>query len=119
MISKQANPEFLVDVNLPKRFQFFNSHKFLHIADVNPSMPDSEIWNYALSHKLIILTKDTDFYNLFLIHDSCPKIVYFKIGNMTLKEMHQYFNKFWNQIISKLKTTSFLIAYRDCITAIQ
>ena len=47
---------FLVDVNLPKYFQFFNSDKFIHIVDIDPSMTDSKIWQYALKNYMIILT---------------------------------------------------------------
>lgn len=54
--------KFLVDVNLPKKFKFFNTEQFIHVVDINPKMKDSEIWDYALSNDLIILTKDSDFY---------------------------------------------------------
>ena len=39
---------FLVDVNLPKKFSFFNSPNFVHVVDINPRFTDEEIWNYAL-----------------------------------------------------------------------
>ena len=73
---------FLVDVNLPKNFSFFNHDNFIFVADINLQMTDTEIWNYALKNNLIILTKDTDFYSKFLLSDTFPKIVYFKIGNL-------------------------------------
>ena len=53
---------FLVDVNLPKYFRFFNSDNFIHDVDINPCMTDTEIWNYALNNNLVILTKDSDFF---------------------------------------------------------
>ncbi|MCD4773205.1 MAG: hypothetical protein K8R41_07485 [Bacteroidales bacterium] len=40
---------FLVDVNLPKYFQFFNTDKFFHVVDIDHSMTDSKIWQYALN----------------------------------------------------------------------
>jgi predicted nuclease of predicted toxin-antitoxin system len=119
MILKQADLRFLVDVNLPKRFQFFNSDEFIHVTDINPSMSDKKIWDYSLVNNMVILTKDTDFYNFFLVNNECPKVVYFKTGNMTLKEMHKYFNEFWSKIISRLATSSFIIAFRDKIITIQ
>ncbi len=111
--------QFLVDVNLPKRFRFFNSDRFTHIADINPLMTDKEIWNYALANNLILLTKDTDFYDLFLLSDNYPKVIYFKFGNLTLDEMHGYFKKFWSVITNKLSTASFIIAYKDKIIVIR
>jgi predicted nuclease of predicted toxin-antitoxin system len=49
MNSKPADQfQFLVDVNLPKKFQFFHSNRFIHVVDIDPSMKDKEIWEYAL-----------------------------------------------------------------------
>jgi predicted nuclease of predicted toxin-antitoxin system len=111
--------QFLVDVNLPKRFQFFHSGRFLHVVDIDPFMKDKEIWDYALSNELVILTKDTDFYEMFLINDICPKVVFFKFGNLKLSDLHQYFQEFWPAIVNKLETSSFIIAHLDAITVIR
>lgn len=54
--------KYLVDVNLPKKFKFFNTEQFIHVVDIKPKMKDSEVWDYALSNDLIIVTKDSDFY---------------------------------------------------------
>ncbi|WP_395052429.1 DUF5615 family PIN-like protein [Flavobacterium sp.] len=86
---------FLVDVNLPKYFSYFKDDNFLFVSDLNLKMSDSEIWNYALNNQLIILTKDVDFFNKFSISEVSPKIIYFKIGNLSLKELHVYFNQNW------------------------
>jgi len=53
-------------------------------------MSDTEIWNYALKNELVILTKDTDFYNRFLISSTAPKIIYFQLGDFSLKQLYQY-----------------------------
>ena len=57
------NCSFLVDVNLPKHFNFFNDNRYVFVSDINLQMTDSEIWDYALKNEMVILTKDTDFYN--------------------------------------------------------
>lgn len=120
MSSKQVDScRFLVDVNLPKKFRFFNTDGFLHVADIDASMTDELIWNYALEHDLTILTKDTDFYDLFFLQEKFPKIIHFKIGNLTLKEMHDYFEKFWPAITTALNSASFIVAYNDRITVIR
>jgi hypothetical protein len=43
---------FLVDVNLPRKFRFFNKPNFIHVADINPSMTDKMIWDYLTKQKL-------------------------------------------------------------------
>jgi len=107
--------QFLVDVNLPKRFHYFNTADFTHIADINPRMSDQEIWNYALMNNLVLLSKDADFFDLFLISDNHPKVINFRFGNLTLSDLHQYFQKFWPEIIGYLDTSSYIIARKDKI----
>jgi predicted nuclease of predicted toxin-antitoxin system len=111
MSLKQAeNYIFLVDVNLPKRFFYFSSANFIHVVDINPAMNDLEIWNYALSHKYVVLTKDADFYDLYLACRESPKVIYFKIGNLTLAGLHEYFKNNWDILLNHLETSSFIVA---------
>jgi predicted nuclease of predicted toxin-antitoxin system len=109
---------FLVDVNLPKFFSFFNDNRFVFVADIDLQMSDTDIWNYALNNELVILTKDTDFYNRFLVSDNAPKIIYFQLGNFSLKQLHQYFNDNWEKIQSEIENSKLIIAkdtYIECI----
>ena len=110
---------FLVDVNLPKHFSFFNSSEFIHVVDINPRMTDKAIWEYAREKGLIILTKDADFYHRALIEDTTPVVIYFKLGNKTLSELHAYFTTFWPLILSKLPDARFITAYSDRIEIIR
>jgi predicted nuclease of predicted toxin-antitoxin system len=48
---------FIVDVNLPKRFSYFNSPQFIHAVDINDEMTDKELWDYALIKNLIIFNQ--------------------------------------------------------------
>lgn len=40
--------QFIVDVNLPKHFSFFNHPDFVFAADNNLKMSDTDIWKLAL-----------------------------------------------------------------------
>lgn len=55
------NQEFLVDINLPKYFRYFNTPNFHFVADINTRLSDEQVWNLALAKGYTILTKDTDF----------------------------------------------------------
>ena len=109
---------FLVDVNLPKNFSFFNYENFLFVTDINSKMSDSEIWDYAITNDLIIVTKDVDFYSKLLIAEVSPKIIYFKLGNYSLKQLHAYFNLNWVIIEKQICTSKFIIAKEDHIEII-
>ena len=110
---------FLVDVNLPKYFSFFNENRFVFVSDIDLQMTDTEIWNYALKTELIILTKDTDFYNRFLVSENTPKIIYFQLGNCSLKQLHQYFNDNWEKIQFEIENSKLIIAKENHIECIK
>lgn len=113
------NSEFLVDVNLPKYFSFFNYSNFIFVSDLNLRMTDTEIWDLALENNYTILTKDVDFYNRFLVSEKSPKIVYFQLGNFSLKELYRYFNNNWTIIQSEIGKSRLLIAKDNHIESIQ
>ena len=119
MISKHPEEfSFLVDVNLPKRFDFFNNENFTHVVDINPRMSDDEIWKYAIENNKIILTKDTDFYSRAISSSIAPKVIWFQLGNMTLKKLHQYFKLNWEIVLSHLTEGKLIIAQKEQINVI-
>ncbi len=109
---------FIVDVNLPKYFRFFNSPEFVFASDIDARMKDSRLWDYALEHNLIILTKDTDFYSRSIMASKKPRIVYFNIGNSTLEQLHQYFHKNWKTILELISDNYLIVATVESIDVI-
>lgn len=82
-------------------------------------MSDTEIWNYALNSNLIILTKDVDFFNKFLVAEIAPKIIYFQLGNYSLKQLYSYFKDNWSKIVSEIETNRMIIAKENHIECIN
>lgn len=111
--------QFLVDVNLPKRFSFFNSPLFTHIVDIDPFMTDEQIWKYAIENNKVILTKDADFYDRFMSSEAAPKVICFRLGNLSLKELHIFFINNWTDIISHLEDKSMIVVHKDQIKVIK
>lgn len=110
--------KFLVDVNLPKMFSFFNQENFSHVVDIDPQMSDQHIWDYALKNNSIILTKDADFYHRFLTSPKCPKVVFFQLGNTTISDLYNFFDQNWEQIEQQLQKASFIIVTKTMIKAL-
>ena len=109
---------YLVDVNLPKFFRFFNRPNFQFVSDIDLRLSDTDIWHYAVKNQLIILTKDADFYHRSFSSRSKPKIVFFKLGNTTLAQLNQYFEKNWPTIEEALEKHFLVIALPDRIDAL-
>ena len=89
---------FLVDVNLSRRVDVWRSEEFQFVFDIDDTWSDSEIWNYAKSNELTILTKDADFANRIIVSEPPPKIIHFKIGNMRLSAFVSFINARWKTI---------------------
>ena len=88
----------LVDANLSRRVDVWRDEAFHFVADINDEMSDSDIWAYARSNDLTVLTKDADFSNRIIVTEPPPKINHFKIGNMRLREFVAFVNKHWVKI---------------------
>jgi len=48
-----------------------------------------------------------------------PKVVYFQLGNLSLKELHNFFLNNWDEIISHLDSGSMLVVQKDQIKVIK
>lgn len=57
----------------------------IHVDSIGLAIPpkDFEIWSYALSNDLIIVTNDEDFLNFANIHGFPPKVVLLRTGNQS------------------------------------
>lgn len=89
------------------------------MTDIDPKMKDVTIWEYAKLNGLVILTKDADFYHRSMLDENGPAVVYFKLGNMTLSELHTYFSSFWHFILKHLPDARIITAYQDHVEVIR
>jgi predicted nuclease of predicted toxin-antitoxin system len=91
-------PLNIVDANLPFKVSCWSSEAYLHVLKLNPGWNDSEIWNHAKQHQLIIITKDKDFTVKQAIKGSPPKIVHIKFGNFKLVGFINRIEAVWNEV---------------------
>jgi predicted nuclease of predicted toxin-antitoxin system len=97
---------FLVDTQLPPSLaEFFRRRGFnaTHTIDY-PSgsfMPDNEIISIAINEKRIVITKDSDFFDYFLLKGYPPAILLLQLGNMKNSDLFQFLKKHL-EIITKL-----------------
>jgi predicted nuclease of predicted toxin-antitoxin system len=111
--------KFLVDVNLPKHFSFFNYANFIHVVDIDPYMTDKQVWDYALENGYVVLTKDADFYFKCVSSQVSPKVIQFKLGNMSMRQLHKYFTQYWEELVKQIKEASLVLAERDKLTVLS
>jgi predicted nuclease of predicted toxin-antitoxin system len=78
-----------ISFRITKKIQVFFS-ECKHVSDCGLSdKEDSEIWQYAKRNEYIIVTFDSDFYDISIINGHPPKILWIRSGNLTTTEIAQ------------------------------
>lgn len=111
--------KYLIDVNLPYYFGLWNSTDFIHVKDLDDSMTDESIWQFARDNQLIILTKDSDFSTKVLYKGTPPKVIHFKFGNLRIKAFHSLITKIWPDIAEIISDNNLINVYIDRIEIIK
>ena len=48
---------------------------------------DDEVWQLALEHRCVLVTKDEDFHRLSVLHGPPPKVVWIRLGNCSTNDV--------------------------------
>lgn len=77
--------KLLLDQNISHRLLPFLAPRFpdsTHVRLVGlAASRDSEIWNFALENEYVIVTRDVDFVDRFVLNGPPPSIVWLNCGN--------------------------------------
>jgi predicted nuclease of predicted toxin-antitoxin system len=111
--------KYLVDANLPYYFSQWNNDDFVHVNDLEFLQTDSQIWDYSKEKDLILLSKDADFTIRLLTFGPPPKVVQFKVGNLRIKEFHDFITKNWGIILSSIAENNLVNVFIDRIEAVK
>jgi predicted nuclease of predicted toxin-antitoxin system len=87
----------LIDAQLPPalaRWLTAKGHTAQHVAEVGlRDSTDDEVWNFALAHDLILVTKDEDFPSRVWIDRASPGIIWVTIGNCSNRTLIEVFEQ--------------------------
>ena len=103
--------KFLVDAQLPKSLSDFIMQKgydsihTLELAAKNQTT-DHEINKIALNQNRIVITKDNDFLESFILRSEPPKLLLITTGNIPNNQLLDLFNKNFSIIIEKISANS-------------
>ncbi len=111
--------KYLIDANLPYYFELWHNENFLHLRDIDDSLPDHEVWNYAKANNLIIVTKDADFSARIMLSGPPPKVIHLRMGNMRMHEFHSFLSHVWEEVENLIETHKLVNVYRDVIEGIM
>ncbi len=79
--------KLLLDENLSRRIVPFLQENFPGTSQVAleglERKSDLEVWRYAKENGFVIVSKDSDFYELSLLYGTPPKVIWLQIGNVS------------------------------------
>ncbi|OAI12821.1 hypothetical protein A1359_13020 [Methylomonas lenta] len=79
--------KLLLDENLSRRVVPFLQDTFPGSSQVAllslENVDDRTIWDFAKDQDFVIVTKDADFYDMSVVYEQPPKIIWLKIGNQS------------------------------------
>jgi predicted nuclease of predicted toxin-antitoxin system len=74
---------------------------------------DSIINRISISEQRILITKDSDFLDSFIIKNEPYKLIMVKLGNTSKKELIEFFTGRFEEIIEKIKVESMLLLRKE------
>jgi predicted nuclease of predicted toxin-antitoxin system len=109
---------FLFDGNVPSRLRFSPKLPIVPLSNVGRRPSDSQIWDFARKHDLVIVSKDADFSDRIITSSPPPRVVHLRFGNLRRNEYHTLLARRWRQIESLLKTSKLVNVYIDRLEGI-
>ncbi|MBO1064017.1 MULTISPECIES: DUF5615 family PIN-like protein [Nostocales] len=112
--------KFLIDAQLPMRIVNLLENlgcDVIHTKNLplKNATPDSEINKLSILEQRIVITKDKDFLDSFLIKQEPYKLLLITTGNISHKQIEQLFLQNITQIIELFLTYDFLEMTRDSL----
>ena len=113
-MSQAAPLRVLVDAQLPKqlaRFLAFHAgYDSLHTLDLPAAnrTQDGSINRFSIAEKRVVITKDADFVNSFLLHGQPYKLLLISTGNISTADLLELFRKFLPQLTKLLTHHSYV-----------
>ena len=105
----------LLDENLPASLTLPTSLPVQHASILGASPSDSDIWDFAKIHDLVVITKDADFSHRVSFSTPPPRVVHVRIGNTRTRELTALLEKVWPQVESHLVDAKLVNIFRDRI----
>jgi predicted nuclease of predicted toxin-antitoxin system len=115
---------FIVDAQLPVRLaRFLNQQGYdtLHTKDLplHNATPDAAINNLSVQEQRVVVTKDADFVESFLLRQIPYKLLLVSTGNIKNSELELLFQDNIQQLVDLLENHSYIELGRDAIIVHQ
>ncbi len=112
--------KFLVDAQLPRRLALAMQaagHDTLHTLDLPAGnrTSDDEINNISIQEQCVVVTKDSDFVQSFLLFDKPWKLLLISTGNISNAALEKLLIPALDQIVEAFAKSRFVEVTRDTV----
>lgn len=110
--------KLLYDANISHRLVELLSDLFpesTHVSHVDLERADDRaVWDYAVEHGFVLVSKDEDFHQLAFLYGPPPKVVWLRLGNCTTADVEAVVRERVEDIrsFSEHEDTAFLVLER-------
>lgn len=114
--------KFIVDAQLPYRLALLLRQKgfdAIHTDDLpnKERTTDTEIRSLSKKENRIVITKDSDFFESYIINKSPSSLLLVSTGYIVNKELFSLFTKYFDEIIKHFESYNFVEITNDEIFA--
>jgi predicted nuclease of predicted toxin-antitoxin system len=107
---------FLVDNQLPVELAEWlrqQGHEAEHVLEVQLAQAkDNPIWQHALTHGAVIVSKDEDFAEWVRRGRPGPAVIWLRLGNSTRRELLTWISTRWPRVLIRLQEGARLVEVR-------
>ncbi|HSS75495.1 MAG TPA: DUF5615 family PIN-like protein [Thermoanaerobaculia bacterium] len=111
--------KYVIDVNLPYFFSLWHSPDYIHVRDLNDEWTDDQIWSYAKSGNLTIVSKDADFSPRALLEPPPPRVIHIRFGNLKMRDFHKRISAVWVPVCELSARCRIVHVFEDRIEGIE
>ena len=107
---------FLVDAQLPPglaRWISSQGHRATHVFDIDlHAAADPVIWAHARKENAVIVSKDEDFVDRWLLSETPVALIWIRKGNCSSEALMAWFGPLWPETLKRLEQGEQLIELR-------
>ena len=112
--------KFIVDEQLPGLLADWleeKGHDSVHISGLftGTKIPDTYICELSMRENRVVITKDSDFFNTYLLKQEPYKLVYITTGNLRNRPLLDLFRASLSQLVTALETTNVIELNRQTL----
>lgn len=105
--------KFIIDAQLPQRLSEYIKNKgfdSIHTLDLpsKNATTDSNICKISKDENRVVISKDSDFLNSYLVNQMPPKLILVKTGNIDNNSLIDIFALYLDKIVNELATNNLI-----------